>query len=220
MCGRFTLTVPGEEVAEAFGLDEVPELVARYNIAPTQPVAVVRSAPSGGRRVSFLRWGLVPSFTREPQRRPVLFNARAETLGARPAFRAAWEKRRCLIPADGFYEWEAVAGERTRRPHLVRAADGRPFAFAGLWEWPHPADPESPGTCTIVTTEANGVLRPIHDRMPVILPRDAYAAWLDLSNRRAVDLLRPAPDGLLTAVRVGPAVNRAAHDAPDCLLPV
>ncbi len=219
MCGRFTLTTPGELIAEAFGLEDTPILEPRYNIAPTQPVAVVRQA-AGGRELSFLRWGLVPSFWPEARGRNLLFNARAETLGARAAFRSAYERRRCLIPADGFYEWQSVPGERQRRPHLVRVAGSRPFAFAGLWEPPHPADPESRGTCTIVTTDANTLVRPIHDRMPVILPPESYGAWLGAEVRGLAGLLRPYPDESMTVARVGTAVNRAANDTPECLAPI
>ncbi len=219
MCGRFTLTTPGELIAEAFGLEDAPALEPRYNIAPTQPIAVVREDPDG-RTLSFLRWGLVPAFSAEARGRNLLFNARAETLGTRPAFRSAYERRRCLIPADGFYEWQTVPGERQRRPHLIRGVGGRPFGFAGLWEPPHPEDPGSPGTCTIVTTEANLLLRPVHDRMPVIVPPESYGAWLDVGNRRAGDLLRPSPDVGLTIVQVGPLVNRATNDTPECLIPV
>jgi putative SOS response-associated peptidase YedK len=219
VCGRFTLTTPGELIAEAFGLEAAPALEPRYNIAPTQPIAVVRQDPDG-RTLSFLRWGLVPAFSAEARGRNLLFNARAETLATRPAFRSAYERRRCLIPADGFYEWQTVPGERQRRPHLIRAVGGPPFGFAGLWEPPHPADPESPGTCTIVTTDANVLLRPVHDRMPVIIPPEGYGAWLDVGNRRAADLLRPSADAGLTIVRVGPVVNRATNDTPECLIPV
>jgi putative SOS response-associated peptidase YedK len=219
VCGRFTLTTPGELIAEAFGLEETPALEPRYNIAPTQPVAVVRQGPAG-RSLSFLRWGLVPTFSSEARGRNLLFNARAETLAARPAFRSAYQRRRCLIPADGFYEWQTVPGERQRRPHLVRVVGGQPFAFAGLWEPPHPTDPGSPGTCTIVTTDANVALRPIHDRMPVIIPPASYGTWLDAEDRSSASLLRPYPDEGLTPVRVGTAVNRAANDTPECLVPV
>ena len=206
MCGRFTLTTPGEIVAEAFGLDEAPPLEPRRNIAPTEPVAVVR-AEGAGRRLAFLRWGLVPAWSREPRGRTLLINARDDTLTKRPSFRESFERRRCLIPADGFYEWKARPGARRKDPYLIRIAEGGLFAFAGLWERPHPGDPESRGTCAIVTTEPNALVREIHDRMPVILPRQAWAEWLDPGLRdaaRLAPLLAPFPAAGMTAEVVEP----------------
>jgi putative SOS response-associated peptidase YedK len=220
VCGRFTLTTPGEIVAEAFGLEEAPSLAPRYNIAPTQPVATVR-AQGATRELAMLRWGLVPVWSREPRGRTLLINARADSIGARPSFREAFERRRCLIPADGFYEWKAVAGARRKEPHLIRMADGKPFAFAGIWEPAHPGDPGGTGTCAIVTTEPSPLLRKIHDRMPVILPPAEYAAWLETDPRdasRLKALLGPCA-AAMTVVRVGLAVNSAANDSPDCLRP-
>ncbi len=221
MCGRFTLTTPAELLAEAFGLDEPLDLGPRYNIAPTQPVAAVRRIPAGApRSVSMLRWGLVPSWSREPRGRTLLINARAESLVEKPAFREAFERRRCLIPADGFYEWRHVNG--TKEAYLVRRADSRPFAFAGLWEPSAERDPGVEGTCTIVTTDPNLVLREIHDRMPVILDPEDWNRWLDpemhkVSALRA--LLRPCPPETLTLTRVGPAVNNSSNETPDCAQP-
>jgi putative SOS response-associated peptidase YedK len=222
MCGRFTLTLPGEVLAEAFGLDEAPELPPRYNIAPTQEVAVVRRVPPGApRSLAMLRWGLVPARQREPGKPALLINARAESLQSRPAFRDAFERRRCLVPADGFYEWQGPAGRR--EAWLIRRVDGRPFAFAGLWEPPVGPEPGRPGTCTIVTTQPNDMVRPIHDRMPVILPEPDWNAWLDADNHRAASLqplLRPCPADWLTAIRVGPTVNHSGNETPDCVKPV
>jgi putative SOS response-associated peptidase YedK len=222
MCGRFTLTTPAETLAEAFGLDEAPELQPRYNIAPTQPVVAVRRIPAGApRSLSLLRWGLVPAWSREPRGRTLLINARAETLVDKPAFREPFERRRCLIPADGFYEWRQAGG--AREAFLVRHADGRPLAFAGLWELPTERDPGVEGTCTIITTEPNEALREIHDRMPVILGREDWNRWLDPELRRVSllrPLLRPCPADALTVTRVGPAVNNAANETPDCAQPL
>ena len=221
MCGRFTLTTPGEIVALAFDLEEARSLVPRYNIAPTQPVAVVRAGASR-RDLALLRWGLVPTWSREPRGRALLINARADTLGTKPSFREAFERRRCLIPADGFYEWKGLAGARRKEPHLIRMADGGLFALAGLWEPPHPGDPESRGSCAIVTTEPNALLREIHDRMPAILPPGAWADWLDPTLRdasRVAPLLGPYPADKMTVIRVGPTVNNAANDSPDCVRP-
>lgn len=207
-------------MAEAFGLEETPSLAPRYNIAPTQGVAAVR-AFGPRRELAMLRWGLVPAWSKEPRGRALLINARADSIGVRPSFREAFERRRCLIPADGFYEWKSVAGSRRKDPYLIRMADGKPFAFAGLWEPPHPGDPESTGSCAIVTTEPSALLHEIHDRMPVILPPHDYAAWLETSPRdvsRLTALLCPSL-AAMTVVRVGLTVNSAANDSPDCLRP-
>lgn len=222
MCGRFTLTTPGETLAEAFGLDEPPEVAPRYNIAPTQPVAAVRRIPAGApRSLSLLRWGLVPTWSREPRGRTLLINARAESLSDKPAFREPFERRRCLIPADGFYEWRHAGAQR--EAFLVRRADGRPFAFAGLWELPAERDPGVEGTCTIITTEPNESLRDIHDRMPVILNPEDWNRWLDPELRRVSvlrPLLRPLPADQFTLTRVGSAVNNAGNETPDCAQPL
>ena len=209
MCGRFTLTTPAELVAEAFGLDAVPDLVARYNIAPSQPVPVVRARAGGGRALSLMPWGL------PGPGRGLLINARAESAATRPAFADALRRRRCLIPADGFYEW--VAGDGPRRPYHCRLVDGRPFAFAGLW-----SPVESEEACTILTTEPNEVLRPLHDRMPVMLAPADYGLWLDpavTEPARLAPLLRPFPAGDMEAVRVSLMANDARNDSPACLEP-
>ncbi len=215
MCGRFTLTASGEEIAEAFDLPEVPALDPRYNIAPSQPVAVVRLDAAGTRQVALLKWGLLPSDAL-PGDRPFI-NARAETAAERPSFRDAFARRRCLVAADGFYEWEGTG--KKRQPWYLRLASGRPFAFAGLWE--PPRAPEAPGTCTLLTTQPNELVRPIHDRMPVILGPDEAGVWLDpqkpLGDLHAVLDAYPAP--AMTAYRVGPAVNNARFDDPSCIAP-
>jgi putative SOS response-associated peptidase YedK len=218
MCGRFTLTTPGQELAEAFGLDEVPSLSPRYNIAPSQPLLVVRlSSPEGHPRTDWLRWGLVPAGTSEASR--PFINARAETAADKPSFREAFRRRRCLVPADGFYEWAKEGGRR--QPYLFRRADRRPFAFAGLWE-PAP-QANLAGTCVLLTTAPNELARPIHDRMPVILDPADHARWLDpaLTSPFALrPLLRPYPSGVMTAFRVSRAVNDPSQDGPDCLRPL
>jgi len=221
MCGRFTLSTPGEILAEAFGLEEPPELAPRYNIAPTQPVVVFRrQRPGEPRRAASLRWGLLPSKVREPGR--PLINARSEGAARLPSFREAFHHRRCLIPADGFYEWKVVPFQSKRQPmHLCRR-DGRPFAFAGLWEPPSP-EPGAAGSCTILTTEPNALIRPIHDRMPVILSPADFEAWLDPAHpdpEALEELLRPFPAEELKAYHVGPAVNDARYDGPDCRAPL
>jgi putative SOS response-associated peptidase YedK len=219
VCGRFVLASPKEVIAETFALDEVPELAPRYNIAPTELVAAIRVA-SGRRVLERRRWGLVPAFAREAGG-PPLFNARAETLARKPAFRDAFRRRRCLVPADGFYEWSEVSGRR--QPFHLRRADGAPFAMAGLYERWRPAEGEALDSCTVITTQANALLAPLHDRMPVIVPAGSWEAWLD-PDRRDVEalapLLVPAPvDGWL-AYPVDPRVNRARHDEPGNVEPL
>ena len=219
MCGRFTLTTPGEVLAEAFGLDEPPTLAPRYNIAPTQPVAAVRREADGRRRLVLLGWGLVPPIPRESGR--PLINARAETAASLPSFRDAFRARRCLVPADGFYEWKA--GGPRKQPFHVRLSDGRPFAFAGLWE-PRARGPEgnTAGSCALLTTEPNALMRDIHDRMPVILPPEGYARWLDPALRPAdlAPLLRPYHAGAMEARAVGAFVNNARNEGPECVAAV
>ncbi|MGE0454626.1 MAG: SOS response-associated peptidase [Vicinamibacteria bacterium] len=213
MCGRFTLTAPGDVVAEAFGLDETPELAPRYNAAPGSPVAALR-ARAGRRHLEQITWGWGggPS---EGGAVSLLINARSETAARKPAFREALLGRRCLVPADGFYEWRR-AGLR-REPFHFRGADGRPFGLAALWT------PQPGGDALVVlTTAPNAVVAEIHDRMPVILPQASFAAWLDPGLREAEALealLLPAPEGSLTARAVGPFVNDARNDGPRCLEP-
>ncbi|HNZ97411.1 MAG TPA: SOS response-associated peptidase [Thermoanaerobaculia bacterium] len=220
MCGRYTLTASGQIVAEAFGLAQVPALAPRYNIAPTQLVPIVRAARGGGRELATVRWGLVPSWAKEAAIGNRLINARGETLAEKPAFRDSFRRRRCLIVADGFYEWQAVG--RRKQPWHFRRPDGAPFAFAGLWaRWRDPAggDLES---CAIVTTAANALLAPVHDRMPVLLDPEGTATWLAASSpgERLSELLVPAPPATLMGTPVQLLVNDPRHDAPDCLLPL
>jgi len=219
MCGRFTLRAPASVIAEQFRLSAVPPFSARFNIAPTQPVLAVRAAPE--RELVALVWGLVPSWAKDAKGGARMINARAETLAQRPAFRAALRHRRCLIPADGFYEWPKAG--RARQPFFYHMIDERPFAMAGLWESWEGAGGGPLETCTIVTTQANELVAAVHDRMPVILAAEDYDRWLDgavESPEEVVPLLRPYPSQQMRARRVGPLVNRAAHDGPDCIEPV
>ena len=227
MCGRFTQRMTWRELHERMDLIGSPlNLRPRYNVAPSQDVAVVRTADDG-RTLAMLRWGLIPAWAREPNIGYKLINARAETAAEKPSFRAAWRHRRCLIPADGFYEWKREG--KTRQPWLFGLGDGAPFAFAGLWErWTVPADTaltgslaeRSPGdaveTCTILTTAANGTVAPVHGRMPVILPEDAYGPWLAGEEVP----LAPYPADGMTAHPVSTLVNRPANDDPACVEPV
>ncbi|HYL05126.1 MAG TPA: SOS response-associated peptidase [Thermoanaerobaculia bacterium] len=223
MCGRYTLTAPGEIVAEIFELVDVPPILPRYNLAPTQEAAVVRvAAPGAPRTLSALRWGLIPYWAQDPAIGNRLINARAESLADKPAFRDSFRRRRCLVPADGFYEWKKLAA-KVKQPYLIHRQDRRPFGFAGLWSsW---RSPESGPveTFTIITTAPNGLLRPLHDRMPAILDPKDFAAWLDPANRdtaRLQSLLAPAPEAGWQTTPVSRAVNHADHDAPDCIEPL
>ena len=219
MCGRFNQTASGEEVAEAFGLDEAPELAPRYNIAPTQPVAVIGIQPKTGRRgLALLTWGLIPRDALGKERG--FINARSETAFEKPAFSEAFARRRCLIPATGFYEWQKLDARR-RQPWLIRLAAPGPFAFAGLWE-PAAAVPGAKPTCTILTTEPNELARRVHDRMPVILDPADYTQWLDPAGVVAAEvrpLLRSFPAAAMTAYPVSTRVNNPAFDDPACLAP-
>jgi putative SOS response-associated peptidase YedK len=187
-------------------------------VAPTQPVLAVRQGAVGREAVA-LRWGLIPSWSKET-RGSGLINARSETAAYKPAFRSAFRKRRCLVPADGFYEWEALPGRK--QPFLFRRPDGGSFAIAGLWEnWMAP-DGRAIETCALLTTEANAVVRPVHDRMPVLVGPADFDRWLtpDTTPTEMLTLLRPAPDDALTALAVGPLVNSARHEGPGCVEPL
>lgn len=221
MCGRYTLSVPAETIAQHFGLEAVPDLAPRFNIAPTQAAPVVRlSTEREAPVLDALRWGLVPAWAKDASGAARLINARAETAADKPSFRSALRRRRCLVPADGFYEWRAEGG--AKQPYHIARPDGAPFAFAGLWEgWRRGAEPLE--TFTILTTDANAALRPLHDRMPVILDPADYALWLDPTATDPAlvqPLLVPAPDDLLTYVAVGRAVNHVGNDDPTLVRPV
>jgi putative SOS response-associated peptidase YedK len=222
MCGRFTLTRSAAEVAEHFGLVELPPLAPRYNVAPGQAVAVVRRPPrSEAPWLELRRWGLIPHFARTASGGLRAINARIETAATRPAFRGALRRRRCLVPADGFYEW-GPAGARQRRPHWIALEGGVLFAMAGLYETWRAPDGAELETCAVITTEAEGAVRALHPRMPLLLAPEAYAAWLDPARGEdavAEALGRTAPARRLVARRVGARVNDPRHDAPDCLAP-
>jgi putative SOS response-associated peptidase YedK len=222
MCGRFTLFESEKALSREFGVSGIPPLSPRYNIAPSQSVAAVREAHAGtGRELVLLRWGLIPSWSKDPAIGNRLINARAETAREKPSFRNAFRRHRCLIPASGFYEWQRQ--ERGKQPHFVRMRDGKPFAFAGLWDrWESP-DKDVIETCTILTTAANAVLAPIHDRMPVILPREAYARWLDPALQETDSLgplLAPFPPDDLVAFPVSSRVNIPSVDDERCIAPL
>jgi putative SOS response-associated peptidase YedK len=215
MCGRFTLARSPEDVARAFGLDKVPNFPPRYNIAPSQPVGVFVCGKNASKpEFRLMGWGLIPSWAKDPAIGAKLINARSETVAEKPSFRAAFKYRRCLIPADGFYEWQKTQ-QGTKQPFYFSMAGNAVFAFAGLWEsW---NDIE---TCTILTTSANGLVQPIHDRMPVILSPENYGRWLDPNiqgGQLLSDLLRPFSDAFMHATPVSTRVNSAKIDDALCI---
>lgn len=212
MCGRYSITTPLEAMCQLFDVESGLNLRPRYNVAPTQEVPVVRAA-DGGRELTTMHWGLVPFWAKDRSVAAKMINARAETVAERPAYRQAFRSRRCLIPADGFYEWRTEG--KAKQPWRLRFADGAPFAFAGLWEHWKGSDSELT-SCTILTTTANEALRPIHPRMPVILPRTAYERWLAEPD---AGLLQPWGGAPLTAYRVSRDVNNVRNDGPACFAP-
>lgn len=215
MCGRFTLIIDGERLMALWGWTTRLPTFPRFNIAPTQDILAVRLV-DGVPTPVMLRWGLVPHWAPDPSVGPRVINARAETLLERPGYREAYQQRRCLILADGFYEWQQAPG---KQPHWIHPAEGGVLTFAGLWESWTGASGETVQSCTIVTTTANATLRGIHQRMPVIIAEADRTRWLDVSVpvEKIADLLRPAPDGLLAIVPVSRYVNSATHEGPECL---
>jgi putative SOS response-associated peptidase YedK len=220
MCGRYTLRARREAVAAAFDLDDFFELPPRYNIAPTQWVPAVRFNPDiGEREFSAFKWGLIPPWVEEPGIGNRLINARAETVAERPAFRSAFRRRRCPVISDGFYEWKQEGG---KTPYYFRLRDGGPFAFAGLWErWEKGEEPVE--SCTLITTEASGVVGQVHGRMPVILKPENYAGWLDPEEQRPAalaELLAPLPEDWMAFHPVSKLVNNPRNESPRCVEPV
>ncbi|MHC4210089.1 MAG: SOS response-associated peptidase [Planctomycetota bacterium] len=219
MCGRYSLEATPGEIVEAFGLAEAIAVPARYNIAPTQRVPIVRLDPGAGdRRLEVVRWGLTPAWARGS--RPII-NARSETIAQKPSFRSAFRHRRCLVPATGFYEWQKLGS--AKQPYCIRPHDGRLFAFAGIWDQ-CPDEKGNPAEAfAILTCGPNQTMEPIHNRMPVILGTAAYGRWLDPQLQELdplADLLVPAPDDRLTAYPVSNRVNSPAHDDAECIEPL
>lgn len=220
MCGRFALITPGEALAEQFQLRDIPTVAPRYNVAPTQPVAAIRlNHRTAEREWTLFRWGLIPSWAKDLKFGARMINARAETVAEKPAFRAAFKRRRCLIPADGFYEWQKL--DQSKQPIYIHAQDGRPFALAGLWETWHSADGSMIESCAILTTTPNDLMAPIHNRMPVILEPEDYEMWLDPGPRPedGLHLLRPYPPDKMHTYPVSTHVNNPRHDDPHCIAP-
>jgi len=221
MCGRFTLTPELKLLAERFSITIAPTVSynPRFNIAPTQPVIVI--GDDGQRYMQVMRWGLIPGWAKDPNVGNRMINARAETIAEKPAFRAALKKRRCLIPADGFYEWQKLG--KVKQPVRIVLKSREPFGLAGLWErWASPEKVEVL-TCTVITTTANELLHAVHDRMPVILNREAEAQWLDpnvTDPAKLLPLLQPYPSRLMEYYPVSTQVNSPVHDGPDCIVRV
>ena len=230
MCGRYVSTSQPDEIARYFGAEMSEALVeeappANYNVAPTAQVFVVLETGEA-RRLETARWGLVPSWAKDVSIGAKMINARAETLATKSAFKRAFQRKRCIVPADGFYEWQVIPGQKKKQPMFIHRADGDRFAFAGLWElWRNPAAPDDPPlrTCTIITGQPNEAVAPIHDRMPVMLPPDAWSTWLDHDNHdldMLGRLLVPAPASIIAVHPVSTAVNNVRNREPSLVDPV
>lgn len=223
MCGRFTLIAEPDSLSEVFKISDTSncQFEARYNIAPTQMVAtVLYNSESEQRECQSLRWGLIPTWAKDSKMGARMINARAETLAEKPSFRSAFKRRRCLVLADGFYEWKRL--ETKKQPYYFQLQDKQPFAFAGLWEQWQSSDDEKIISCTIITTDANELLQPIHERMPVILQERDYEKWLDpqLQNTELLqELLQPYPPDKMNAYAVSTKVNNPLHSSPECIAP-
>lgn len=225
MCGRFVAASSPDQIARYFDAQAPEPLIEpSYNVAPTQDVYTVLES-GGVRRVESLRWGLVPRWAKDLKVGSRMINARAETLATKGAFSRAFERRRCIVPADAFYEWKAVPGQKKKQPYLIGRADGEPLAFAGLWAvWRNPADPdETVHSCTIITGEPNATVRPIHDRMPIILPPTRWDTWLD-PDQHDLDLLGrllvPAPASIIRVHPVSTLVNDVNNTGAELAAPV
>ncbi len=222
MCGRYVLKSPPATINTLFQISGVLlNFPAGYNIAPTQGIPIVRMAPTGVRELAFVRWGLVPSWAKEITN-PPLINARADTAADKPSFRTALRRRRCLIPADGIYEWDR-SGSGPARPYYIHPTEGGLFAMAGLWESWMTAEGSELESAAILTTDANPRLSAIHHRMPCVLPPETWDRWLDHTDETDLsvqELLKPAPDDAFTAYRIATAVNKVANDGPELLEPV
>lgn len=219
MCGRFTLSQSAEAIASVFQLNQVPTLEPRYNIAPTQPVStVLQTTAQKERQFQMWRWGLIPAWAKDATIGAKLINARAETVAEKPSFRSAFRHRRCLVVADGFYEWRRQEGKK--QPFYFRMHNGQPFAFAGLWEhWQDP-DGEAIASVTIITTAANELLQPIHDRMPVILNPKDYDLWFDPALQKSEhlqQLLQPYSAAAMISYPVSTKVNKPTNDTPELI---
>jgi putative SOS response-associated peptidase YedK len=220
MCGRYTVSNPGEILPELLGSEESPAVVARYNLAPSQEAPVVVAGEDGSRRLVMMRWGLVPHWAEDPEIGRRMINARSETAAEKPAFRDSFKRRRCIVAADGFYEWQKVPGGK--QPYLIRLDGGAPFGFAGLWDRWHGPRGRVLETFTILTTTPNELVAPIHDRMPVLLGQEARGDWLarDAQPAELASIFEPYPAGAMEAFHVSNFVSNPANDSLECLQPV
>ncbi|RJP49826.1 MAG: SOS response-associated peptidase [Anaerolineaceae bacterium] len=222
MCGRFTLTIDPAESQDLFGNFTFPtQFAPRYNIAPSQPILAI---PNDARNTAdFFSWGLIPSWSKDPTITRRLINARGETLAEKPSFRGSFKYKRCLVPADGFYEWKTQDGQKAKVPYFIFMKDRRPFAFAGLWdEWQSP-DGGSLRTCTLITTEPNELMSTLYNRMPVILNQKNYDQWLDPAPQtpeRLLPLIKSFPADQMTAYPVSMLINNPGNDRPECIVPI
>jgi putative SOS response-associated peptidase YedK len=226
MCGRYAITLPPEAVRAFFNYVEQPNFPPRYNIAPTQPIPIVsaREHTAGTERhFRLVRWGFLPSFVKDAKNFPLIINARAEGIAEKASFRAAFKRRRCLVVADGYYEWRVIAPKQPKQPYLIRRLDRAPMGFAGLHETYMDATGGELDTACIITTSANTLTREVHDRMPVIVPQEAFSAWLDnevTAPADALDMLRPAPDDILELTPISKSVGNFANDTEAVQAPV
>lgn len=216
MCGRYTQTHSGQDLTEVFQLTTEAAPPPRYNISPSQPV----SAVIANREYRIFQWGLVPSWAKDYKIGYRLINARSETAAEKPSFRAAFKRRRCLIPADGFYEWQRTASNKKKQPFYIHFRNRELFAFAGLWEQWEGADGSYLETCTILTTEPNELMAPIHNRMPVIIPKDDYGRWLTAAPKQVQGLMKPHDATEMEAYPVSTLVNSPKNEVADCIVPL
>ncbi|MBM3214643.1 SOS response-associated peptidase [Candidatus Poribacteria bacterium] len=222
MCGRFTMATPSPELARLFDLEEMPTVAPRYNVSPTQNVLGIRARGEDGsqREAAWLRWGLIPGWAKDPSIGARMINARSETAAEKPSFRTPLRRRRCLIPADGFYEWRRTGSQK--QPYLVRVRGGEPFAFGGIWDVWRQGDDVVIESCAILTTEPNDLMVSIHDRMPVIIRPEEFDLWIDPSMQKPGDiahLMAPFPASEMDAIAVTTRVNNPANDDPQCAVP-
>lgn len=221
MCGRFTLTVNPAELEDVFGSYEFPtQFAPRYNIAPSQPVLAIPNDAKN--KADFFLWGLIPSWAKDPAIGNKLINARGETIAEKPSFRGGFKYKRCLILTDGFYEWKAAGGAKSKTPYYIHMKDSKPFAFAGLWDVWNSPEGDALRTCTIITTEPNELMSALHNRMPVIIDPKDYELWLDPAPQtpeKLMHLIRPFPAAAMSAHPVSTMVNRPGNDRPECVLP-
>jgi putative SOS response-associated peptidase YedK len=222
MCGRFTLTVDPADLQDVFGDFVFPaQFAPRYNIAPSQPVLAIPN--DGKNKADFFLWGLIPSWSKDPAIANKLINARGETVAEKPSFRGSFKYKRCIIPADGFYEWKAQAGQKTKTPYFIHMKDSRPFGFAGLWDEWHSPDGNVLRTCTIITTTPNELMSTLHNRMPVILDKQNFGDWLNpmpQTSDNLIHLIQSFPADRMAAHPVSTLVNAPGNDRPECVLPV